>query len=97
VVVEPEDDVPVTPVEPVVVDGGAAVPVGSGEPDGGVVPGGVAPGDCVPGDVSVGAEPSGAVVLVSVGPAHATPGVVATAIPTPDATANAPTRPIYRA
>jgi len=26
--------------------------------------------------------------------AHATPGVVATAIPTPSATANAPTRPI---
>ena len=27
--------------------------------------------------------------------AHATPGVVATAIPTPNATANPPTRPMY--
>ena len=33
----------------------------------------------------------------SVGSAHATPGVVATATPTPNATANAPTRPIYAA
>ena len=31
------------------------------------------------------------------GPAHATPGELATAIPTPNATANAPTRPTYRA
>ncbi|WP_325338209.1 hypothetical protein [Mycobacterium sp.] len=29
------------------------------------------------------------------GVAHATPGLVATAIPTPNATANAPTRPTY--
>jgi len=31
----------------------------------------------------------------SVGPAHATPGVVATATPTPKATARPPTRPMY--
>jgi hypothetical protein len=31
--------------------------------------------------------------LASDGPASATPGVVATAVPTPSATANAPTRP----
>jgi hypothetical protein len=31
------------------------------------------------------------------GLAHATPGVVATAVPMPNATANAPTRPTYRA
>src|SRR4029079_2503461 len=42
-----------------------------------------------------------AVPLVPPGPAdtvssaHATPGVVATAIPTPNATANPPTRPMY--
>ena len=33
----------------------------------------------------------------SVGSAHATPGLFATATPTPSATANAPTRPIYAA
>ena len=40
---------------------------------------------------------SGALVALALsgsGVAHATPGVVATAIPTPSATANAPTRPI---
>jgi hypothetical protein len=33
----------------------------------------------------------------SAGPAHATPGMVATATPTPKATANPPTRPTYLA
>jgi hypothetical protein len=31
------------------------------------------------------------------GPAHATPGALATATPTPKATANSPTRPTYLA
>jgi hypothetical protein len=33
--------------------------------------------------------------LESVGSASATPGMLATAVPTPSATANAPTRPTY--
>ena len=93
-----------TPTEKAL-DGGPSAPAAAGgeEPPSAaedVVPvDGVAPVDVVPvdevapvddvADESVAGEPE------FVGSAHATPGVVATAIPTPNAAANPPTRPMH--
>jgi hypothetical protein len=48
-------------------------------------------------DEFAGPAPASLVVASESGVADAAPGVVATAIPTPRATANAPTRPMYLA
>jgi hypothetical protein len=61
---------------------------------------GVEPGDEPEEEVELSEVESAGDVLVepvSDGPAHATPGVVATAMPTPNATARPPTRPTYLA
>ena len=75
-------------VLPAIVDGGGAVAVPVGESVSALAPEAVDP-----------VEPAELVApVLSVPPspvAHATPGLVATAIPTPSATANAPTRPTY--
>ena len=51
----------------------------------------------VESDEFAGPAPASEVVASESGVADATPGVVATAIPTPRATANAPTLPMYLA
>jgi hypothetical protein len=100
------DAVPVATVEPAcdVLLGGVGVDDGEPEPEFGGVAcvGGTGVGD----GKGVGDEPVGGAgcevgdgpvddELVSVGSADTTPGVVATATPTPKATAKAPTRPMY--
>jgi hypothetical protein len=72
----------------------------SAEPEGGF---GSAADEFVPSDLAEGWAPAAAddpsvdedVEPESDGCAYAMPGVLATAIPTPRATANAPTRPMY--
>jgi hypothetical protein len=89
-----EDVVPVDGVVPVdVVPVDEVAPVDEVRPVDGVPPVDVVRVDEVApvDDESVAGEPE------SVGSAHATPGVVATAIPTPNAAANPPTRPMYLA
>jgi hypothetical protein len=105
------DAVPVATVEPAcgVLLGGVAA--AEGETDSelalGACVGGACSGD---GGAAVGDEPADGdveepddepvedvFVFVSDGSAETTPGVVATATPTPNATAKAPTRPTYRA
>lgn len=85
---------------------GRPADIGSGARSGlrGGLAGSLVDVDELDGDVSDGVEPEAAVVLdgepgeelvpESVGSANATPGLLATAIPTPSATANAPTRPM---
>jgi hypothetical protein len=74
---------------------GGCVPVVKPEPDS-VDDGGVdTDGDLAAAPGALPPVPGEPVELFGAsGLAHATPGVVATAIPTPSATANAPTRPM---
>ena len=54
-------------------------------------------GEAAPGSVASAAPAGLSEVVDPVSSAHATPGVAATAIPTPNATASPPTRPMYLA
>jgi hypothetical protein len=76
------------PGEGVVADIGEAIDAAVGSVAGVVSAAGVVPVDGVDGN-SVLDDPE------SIGSANAIPGVLATAAPTPKATANAPTRPTY--